>query len=502
MRFLKRFSVALALCGIIFSAGARAQTSVIPFEGTLHVGGMPASGSYDLRFVLYNAQAGGSQVGNHAEVQNATLTDGVFAVDLDFGVMPFTNVDPLWVEVAYRPAGSGASFTFSGVRDRVKASAYAVRAHHATTATYAQHADSVGGVYSPNIVQNNQTGVPQAGVTVNVSGDVSGFNVNAVNSYHIGFNRVLSSDYENLYVGMRSGEQSGPMFLGNSFFGTNSGTNNRFGSQNSFFGYNAGNRSTSSFNSFFGYHAGAYNTSGTSNSFYGAGAGNLNETGSENTFVGRVSGQYNSTGTANTFVGSNSGTANTTGNHNTFIGFNTGKNGTKQRENTVLGARADVGTGATNSTAIGNNAYAERPNSVVLGSTEGVNGAKASTNVGIGTPSPTRKLEVVDQSNTGIRVQTNASGGTVASFGGNGAFQVDAPGVQGGRLNITEGGNVGVGTAQPQARLDVNGSVRQTNGEFMVLNMSGIILKNAYGQCFRLQVNQSAQLVITGIFCP
>ncbi|OLD24944.1 MAG: hypothetical protein AUJ04_08505 [Acidobacteria bacterium 13_1_40CM_3_55_6] len=59
-----------------------------------------------------------------------------------------------------------------------------------------------------------------------------------------------------------------------------------------------------------------------------------------------------------------------------------------------------------------------------------------------------------------MRVQTNTGGGTVASFGGNGDFQVDAVNVAGGRFIVQEGGNVGIGTATPQARLDVNGIIR------------------------------------------
>ena len=78
--------------------------------------------------------------------------------------------------------------------------------------------------------------------------------------------------------------------------------------------------------------------------------------------------------------------------------------------------------------------------------------------VGIGTTSPTFKLEIVDPQNTGIRVQTNRTGGTVASFGGNGAFAIDAPGQVGGRFTVLENGNVGIGTSSPTAnKLEVSG---------------------------------------------
>jgi len=87
-------------------------------------------------------------------------------------------------------------------------------------------------------------------------------------------------------------------------------------------------------------------------------------------------------------------------------------------------------------------------------------------NVGIGTTEPGFKLEVVNPSNTGIRVATGAAGGTVASFGGNGKFYVDAPFIPGGRLTILENGNVGIGQNNPTAKLDVNGTVQSTSGGF------------------------------------
>jgi hypothetical protein len=84
----------------------------------------------------------------------------------------------------------------------------------------------------------------------------------------------------------------------------------------------------------------------------------------------------------------------------------------------------------------------------------------ASGNVGIGTAPFAFRLHVVDPSNAGLRVQTNTGGGTVASFGGNGDFQIDQVNVVGGRFTVKEAGNVGMGTASPQARLEVRGDIR------------------------------------------
>jgi hypothetical protein len=62
-------------------------------------------------------------------------------------------------------------------------------------------------------------------------------------------------------------------------------------------------------------------------------------------------------------------------------------------------------------------------------------------------------------------VQTNVAGGTVASYGGFGEFQVDAPGNPGGRLNVKENGSVVLGDCpgcfpNPTDRLVVSGTAR------------------------------------------
>jgi hypothetical protein len=47
-----------------------------------------------------------------------------------------------------------------------------------------------------------------------------------------------------------------------------------------------------------------------------------------------------------------------------------------------------------------------------------------------------------------------------ASFSSSGTFQVDAPFVQGGRLNILNNGNVGINNTDPAEKLDVSGNIK------------------------------------------
>ncbi|MGB7201539.1 MAG: tail fiber domain-containing protein, partial [Pyrinomonadaceae bacterium] len=104
-------------------------------------------------------------------------------------------------------------------------------------------------------------------------------------------------------------------------------------------------------------------------------------------------------------------------------------------------------------------------------------------NVGIGLGNggtPNNKLHVIDAANTGLRVQTNTPGGTVASFGGFGSFQVDAQGFPGGRFRILENGNVAIGTPNSNSpgKLDVYGNV----GLFLAGGGSTQVCQNATDQ--------------------
>src|SRR5439155_18289159 len=168
---------------------------------------------------------------------------------------------------------------------------------------------------------------------------------------------------------------------------------------------------TGRFNSFFGCGAGQSTLSGGNNSFLGCGAGSVNQAGSDNTFVGRNAG-FGNTANGNSFLGSFAGRSNTTGNQNTIIGSN-----------------ADVGSpNLSNATAIGSLALVTQSNSIVLGSINGVNGANADTNVGIGITAPSKRLHLVRSS-----LFTGSF-----NLDGTSDFQIDSPGIAGGRFWVTQ----------------------------------------------------------------
>jgi hypothetical protein len=77
-------------------------------------------------------------------------------------------------------------------------------------------------------------------------------------------------------------------------------------------------------------------------------------------------------------------------------------------------------------------------------------------NVGIGIDTPNYGLHV----GSGKSVRYELGAGSKLSLGGNGTLEVDAPGVVGGRLIVTDSGSVGIGTTKPGQKLDVAGSIQ------------------------------------------
>ncbi len=93
------------------------------YQGRLVDGDAPANGSYDLRFILYTADSGGSQVGGSVLKDNLTVSAGYFTTLLDFGAV-FSGQE-LWLEVSVRPGDSTGAYTVLSPRQPFTAAPYA-----------------------------------------------------------------------------------------------------------------------------------------------------------------------------------------------------------------------------------------------------------------------------------------------------------------------------------------------------------------------------------------
>ena len=68
------------------------------YQGRLKLDGAPVNGTADFEFALWDAATGGSQLGSIVPASAVNIADGVFTVELDFGVGVFTG-DPRWREI-------------------------------------------------------------------------------------------------------------------------------------------------------------------------------------------------------------------------------------------------------------------------------------------------------------------------------------------------------------------------------------------------------------------
>jgi trimeric autotransporter adhesin len=136
-----------------------------------------------------------------------------------------------------------------------------------------------------------------------------------------------------------------------------------------------------------------YGASADYNTAIGNVALTYNTTGFWNTASGAAALTYNTTGSSNTADGLNALLDNNTGSNNTAVGYSALSANTSGSDLTCVGSSCAVGeANLHNATAIGAHAMVTVSDAVVLGSVAGVNGATATTRVGIGTASPTNLL--------------------------------------------------------------------------------------------------------------
>src|ERR1022692_4985378 len=171
-----------------------AQGTAFTYQGRLNDGATPASGTYDLRFIVYDNSAGGSQQGPLLTNSATAVSNGLFTATLDFGNQ-FPGADR-WLEIGVRTNGGGSFFTLSP-RQALTPAPYAITAGNLT-----------GVVPSAGVAGTYASPVTFSSLANSFSGNGSGLaNVNALTLGGIGatgFWRTTGN----------AGTIAGPNFLG------------------------------------------------------------------------------------------------------------------------------------------------------------------------------------------------------------------------------------------------------------------------------------------------
>lgn len=159
------FALGVAFYSLCVSAiSAPAQGTAFTYQGRLNDAGQPADGSYELTFTLFGNDSGGTAVVDTLTNSPTTVSNGLFAVVLDFGANVF-NGQPRWLEIAVRTNGSSEAYTLLLPRQALTAAPYAITAGNlsgtlpATQLTGNLPIGALTGTYPNAVAFNNPTNI-------------------------------------------------------------------------------------------------------------------------------------------------------------------------------------------------------------------------------------------------------------------------------------------------------------------------------------------------------
>ena len=102
LKCVQLFVLILVACAVT----SRAQTTSFTYQGSLKDGGVAANGNYDFEFLLFDASSAGTQLGSTISQNSVAISNGTFAVTLDFGSQ-FPGASR-FLEIHVRQTGGGS----------------------------------------------------------------------------------------------------------------------------------------------------------------------------------------------------------------------------------------------------------------------------------------------------------------------------------------------------------------------------------------------------------
>lgn len=137
------------------TAVAAQPTTAFTYQGKLTDSGTPQP-TYQMQFRLFDALAGGTQIGTTIEDAAVSVSSEGFTVRLDFGASVFEGADR-YLEIGVR-RNSGESYTVLTPRQQITSSPYSIRTLSATQADLALDSQKLGGIDASEYVTNGNVG--------------------------------------------------------------------------------------------------------------------------------------------------------------------------------------------------------------------------------------------------------------------------------------------------------------------------------------------------------
>ena len=170
----RRVAVFLLFSILAFQSPAEAQLTAFTYLGRLNDAAGPATGSYDLQFSLFDADAGGNSLAGALSYPATPVSNGLFTVAVDFGASWFDG-SARWLEIAVRTNG-GAAYNKLSPRQALTSAPYAIRAANAALAS----AVPAGAILGPMLAAGSVTAVKLAPGAVSQLSAPDGTHANAV----------------------------------------------------------------------------------------------------------------------------------------------------------------------------------------------------------------------------------------------------------------------------------------------------------------------------------
>jgi hypothetical protein len=117
----------IALLAFSHMAAGDPVGTTFTYQGRLDHNGAPASGSFDLKFELYDAAADGNLMGPAVELPAQNIAGGLFTADLDFGGPAVFDGTAYWVQMFAKTADAVDYMAVPG-RTAVRTAPYAIQA--------------------------------------------------------------------------------------------------------------------------------------------------------------------------------------------------------------------------------------------------------------------------------------------------------------------------------------------------------------------------------------
>lgn len=184
---LRTLVIGLSLLGGL--ANLSAQSTAFTYQGQLHDTGAPASGSYDLRFTIYDAVTGGSVIAGPITNSAVIVSNGYFTVTLDFGAGIFTGA-PRWLELGAATNGSGSFETLSPLQE-LSPTPYAMFAGNSANVGSGAAVKSLNGLLDDvTLAAGANVTITPSGNTLTIASSGAGgsgiWNLNGVDAYYTG----------------------------------------------------------------------------------------------------------------------------------------------------------------------------------------------------------------------------------------------------------------------------------------------------------------------------